>query len=59
MFIYNTQKTEQSDEIMVIRACIDGKKPKMTASEIAHLATLIEHTGKASSLSGETIVLSR
>lgn len=59
MFIYNTQKTEQSDEIMVIRACIDGKKPKMTASEIAHLATLIEHTEKASSLTGETIVLSR
>ncbi|XP_061168121.1 uncharacterized protein LOC133177046 [Saccostrea echinata] len=52
------RNTEQSDEITVIRCCIDGKKSKMTASEMANLAVLIEHTEKASSLTGETIVLS-
>lgn len=43
----------------VIRACIDGKNPKMTATEMANLAILIEHTEKSSSLVGPTIVLSR
>lgn len=42
----------------VIRACIDGKNPKMTPTEMANLAILIEHTEKSSSLVGPTIVLS-
>eukprot|EP00105_Crassostrea_gigas_P011263 XP_011426840.1 PREDICTED: receptor-type tyrosine-protein phosphatase mu-like isoform X2 [Crassostrea gigas] len=52
------KNTEQSDEMTVIRACIDGKNPKMTPTEMANLAILIEHTEKSSSLVGPTIVLS-
>ncbi|XP_048761472.2 uncharacterized protein LOC125670387 isoform X2 [Ostrea edulis] len=52
------RNTEQSAEIMIIKTCISGKNSKMTASEMANLAVLIEHTEKASSLIGETIVLS-
>jgi hypothetical protein len=53
------KNTEQSAEIMVIKCCIDGKNSKMTATEMANLAVVIEHTEKASALVGETIVLSR